>query len=95
MGHDIFGFNDKQRNKKISYLRYSAGQEQARYIYRALDAEEHDCGCSGCGETVFFTKQKLRHAIMKFSAEKHEQEHQFLRDLIEKGSAKGAWISFH
>lgn len=96
MGHDVFGFKDKEHENEIAYLRRGAFNDQARDIYKVLDATEYDAGCSGCGETVFFTRQKLEEALMRLpTGEDHEQERQFVRNLLEKGDEAGAWIGFY
>lgn len=96
MGHDVCGFKDKEHENEIAYLRRGAFNGQARDIYKALNATEYDAGCSGCGETVFFTRQQLEEALAKLPAgEDHEQERQFVRNLLEKGEEAGAWIGFY
>lgn len=96
MGHDVFGYKDEYGNNKIAYLRRGAGNEQARDIYIALDAAKYDCGCSGCGEIVFFTRNQLENALKKLpSSESHEQERKFVKDLIDNGDKNGAWIGFY
>lgn len=97
MGHDICGFKNhdkKHEGEEIAYLRRGAGNSLARDIYVALDATEHDCGCSGCGAVVNFTETQLREALEKIpNDEDHEPERQFLTNCIEKGEG-GAWIGF-
>jgi len=96
MGHDITGFASKDEacREEIAYLRRGAGNELARSIYRALGAENEDCGCSGCGGTVHFTEDQLRVALTKLpDDDDHEPERRFLRDCIEKGGG-GAWVGF-
>ena len=96
MGHDICGFKsaDKAQETEIAYLHRGAGNPLARSIYEALGAQEHDCGCSGCGSTAHFTVAQLREALTKIPTdEEHEPERQFLRDCIDKGEG-GAWVGF-
>ena len=96
MGHDVCGFKDKDGKNEIAYLRRGAGNAQARDIYNVLDATEHDCGCSGCGNNVFFTREKLKLATERLPmSESHESERQFIRDLLDKGDEQGAWIGFY
>lgn len=102
MGHDICGFandnaphdDDGAVRDEIAYLRRSAGNPLARSIYEALGAQEHDCGCSGCGGEVHFTEAQLRDALAKLpDGDDYEPERTFLGDCIEKGGG-GAWIGF-
>lgn len=96
MGHDISGYTTKDRDKEIAYLRRSAGNELAREIYKALKAEEYDCGCSGCGDSAFFSVDRLRTAAA-FIADKEGlgPEMKFLADCIANADSKGVWIGFY
>lgn len=88
MGHDISGFkqDDISQEKEIAYLRRSAGNPLARVIYEALDAEEHDCGCSGCGTHKSFSTEQLKNALAKIPAgEETQPERKFLSDCIAAG----------
>ncbi|TNE75511.1 MAG: hypothetical protein EP334_10185 [Gammaproteobacteria bacterium] len=96
MGHDIYGFDSGNPDEanEVSYLRRGAFGDAAREIYKALGAENHDCGCSGCGgDPVFFSKDQLVAARDKLPAgDDMAPERSFLDDCIASGD--GVWVAF-
>lgn len=85
MGHDISGYkkSDINHSEEIAYLRRGAFNQQARVIYKALGAEECDCGCSGCGDEKTFTNEQLKAALRQIPPEEEtENERSFLNDCI-------------
>jgi hypothetical protein len=88
MGHDISGYkqDDSSQENEIAYLRRAAWNPLARVIYEALNAEEHDCGCSGCGSQQAFSQKQLISALSKIpEGEETEPERKFLSDCIAAG----------
>lgn len=88
MGHDISGFrqDDSSQDEEIAYLRRAAWNPLARVIYEALDAKDHDCGCSGCGTEKSFSSEQLIAALSKIpEGEETEPERKFLSDCIASG----------
>lgn len=102
MGHDIFGWTkepteeNEATNKEIAYLRFSAWNNQAREIYKALGVEECDCGCSGCGYSREFGVEHISVAL-GYAKERTEmnREREFLDALLEHTmTGKTCWVTF-
>lgn len=80
---------------EIGYLRYNAFNQSARSIYDALNAEDCDCGCSGCGEGRHFTREELVAAVKSLPPDDNLRASvTFLWDCINKGGETGAYIFF-
>lgn len=87
MGHDISAYKkaDTERKKEVAYQRYGMSNQRARHFYTALGANDHDCGCSGCGTEQEFDIPHLRLALAQFPAEDWESEREFLEKCIATG----------
>ena len=64
-------------------------------IYEALQCQEHNCGCSGCGTEREFTREQLEAGLARLpDGEDYEPERVFLRKCIDAG-AGGVRIAFY
>ena len=85
MGHDISGYlrADSEHNNEIAYLRRGAFNPLNGTIYEALQCQEQNCGCSGCGDEREFTQEQLTAALARVpDGEDYEPEREFLRKCI-------------
>jgi hypothetical protein len=81
MGHDISGYlrADTGHSEEIAYLRRGAFNPLKGTIYEALQCEELNCGCSGCGNEQEFTQEQLTEALARVpEGEDYEPEREFL-----------------
>lgn len=98
MGHDISGYlkADREHKNEVAYLRRAAWDDLARTLYNALDCEELDCGCSGCGTERIFIRSELENALTRIpGGDDTEREREFLRRCIEAGAEDGVRIAFY
>jgi len=59
-----------------------------RVIYQALEAQDCDCGCSGCGTQRTFTNDQLSEAKKRIPpGEETDRERKFLDDCIAVGGS--------
>jgi hypothetical protein len=98
MSHAIVAYAGKPKEdviqESIARLDRGAFNPLARAIYRALDAQEFDNGCSGCGDEKYFSLPELESALLRLPAsEELALERGFLRDCIAQGEA-GVTIGF-
>ena len=85
MGHDISGYlkADAGHANEVARLHRAAWDDRARTIYEALDCQEHDCGCSGCGHERVFTPAEMITALARVPEGKQmDRERDFLRKCI-------------
>lgn len=75
MGHDTYV---KIGEEEIAYQRYSAGDSDARVLYRCLELEEYDGGCSGNGGSVITKVGVIERAIKNVTSDVYK------RDLVDK-----------
>lgn len=75
MGHDTYA---KIGDEEIAYHRYSAGNSDARVLYRCLKIEECDGGCSGNGESVDLDIGAFERAIKNVTSDVYK------RTLVDK-----------
>lgn len=97
MGHDIRGYlrADTEHNNEVAYLRRGAFSEMKNTIYDALQCEEYNCGCSGCGGEREFSAEELAAALRRVpEGEDYEPERAFLRKCIDVGHG-GVRIAFY
>lgn len=101
MGHDIYAKRIDREGRTsskddISYLRIGASNRvKANLFYTALDAEEFDAGCSGCGSVEEFTREEINLAISRLkylaiedpkvytSTKKDEATHKMMSAVME------------
>lgn len=82
MGHDIYAY--PKPAKESAYLRRGAFNDDARTIYRLLDAAEYDAGVSGDGSWAIFYRDQLEQAISRAEAENAEDDiKSFLKSALE------------
>lgn len=89
MGHDITAFSNVTK-EEVAYLRYSAGNNEAREIYIALNCRHCDGGISGYGEILQFSEEQLNKALKRFpntifqdeGKEKPDKERTFLVNCL-------------
>lgn len=101
MGHDISAYKTEYNEERddereeIAYLRRGAFNPLKDQIYEALNAENHNCGCSGCGGEQKFTIDEIRAALDRLPAGDDAQpEREFLSDIVASG-LKEVWIDFY
>lgn len=83
MGHDISGYKNSAPDKEIAYLRRSAFSLFKNTIYEVLEADDCNCGCSGCGVDKTFTPSQLKLALSKLpKSEDLVPEREFLNNCI-------------
>lgn len=75
MGHDTYA---RIGEEKIAYQRYNAGDNDARVLYRCLQLEEYDCGCSGNGDSIIIKVDVIERAIKNVTSDVYK------RDLVNK-----------
>jgi hypothetical protein len=99
MGHDISAYKGNvvdsgNGEHSIAYLQRGAFNSKARELYKALDAEDCDNGCSGCGEDRYFTEAQLKAALEKIPhGDDFKDEREFLQICVDQGEA-GATVGF-
>lgn len=83
MGHDIYGQINKKDKSSIAYLRRGAFNILNNEIYNALNAQEYNANCSGCGEGRAFTKKELLKADRYLDDGDLEPEREFIADCLD------------
>jgi hypothetical protein len=93
MGHDTFAYLKKRDARRggnsVAYVRHAAWNEDARNLYFALLATEHDAGVSGDGSLKWFEPRMLRRALHFVVT---EDQREFLEQCLR--FRRGVWIAF-
>ena len=64
MGHDIYV---TAGDEELHYARYGAGEISAEVYYEVFNAEEHNGGCSGEGESIEFDRHEFKEHQRRFN----------------------------
>ena len=87
MGHDIYAFKGVKTEEQIAYLRRNASSKRAHLFYDALQANDHDCGVSGCGTGKYFLPVEIQRALSWLRDQGiEEDEEAFLTACLTKAS---------
>jgi hypothetical protein len=92
MSHELYAYRKDEYGvgfdaKSIAEVHRSAGNPAAHELYVALQAVDHNCGCSGCGTSRDFTNQELKDALLRLKdGEDMSEEKKFLEECIKSGT---------